>query len=108
MPSSQREYGLIYGPAGESLLEQAVAEGMVKVREEAGKRESAEDASLLIEKLNLLEEIAKKEGKGVWSMSDDGRIEMVDGPVVDPQAFIGEWKGKSIQGKELPLYNFVF
>lgn len=76
-----------------------VSEGMVKVREEAGKREEEGDTEVLIEKLKVLQDKARVEGKGLWSKTDDGKIESPDGPLSDASAFLEQWKGKRIEGK---------
>ncbi|KAF8460328.1 hypothetical protein BDZ91DRAFT_739571 [Kalaharituber pfeilii] len=96
IPSGSREYGLITLHNGESVVELAVREGMLKVREEAGKREEVEGVDILIEKLKLLERQAKDEGKGVWSSTDDGKIETGDGQLAS-QEFLDEWKGKRVE-----------
>ncbi|RPB24328.1 hypothetical protein L211DRAFT_785307 [Terfezia boudieri ATCC MYA-4762] len=95
--SSQRDYGLITLPTGESVIEQMVSEGLVKVREEAGGRDEGEDIEILIEKLKILQNQAMLEGKGRWSTVDDGRIETGDGPLADPAAFLEQWKGKRVE-----------
>lgn len=97
--TSNRDYGLITLHSGESVVELLVSEGWAKVREEAGKREEEEELSILIEKLKLLQDRAKLAGKGLWSTTDDGRIETGDGPLSDPQEFLEQWKGKRVEGK---------
>ena len=72
---------------------------MVKVREEAGGRGEEEGTEILIEKLKLLQNQARLEGKGQWSIADDGRIETGDGPLADPAAFLEQWKGKRVEGE---------
>ena len=77
-----------------------VAEGMVKVREEAGKREEEEETGVLIEKLKVLQTQAQRDGKGLWSEgTDDGKIETGDGQLPDPAVFLEQWKGKRIEGE---------
>lgn len=78
-----------------------VSEGLAKVREEAGGRDEEEGTEILIEKLRLLENQARLEGKGQWSTTNDGKIENMDGPLADPSAFLEQWKGKRVEG-EMP------
>jgi len=76
-----------------------VSEGWVEVREEAGRRDEEEGTEILIEKLKLLQNQADREGKGRWSKADDGKIGTGDGPLVDPVAFLEQWKGKRVEGE---------
>lgn len=74
---------------------------MVKVRDDAGKREEQSQYEELIGRLQALEAKARSEGKGVWSTTDNGQIEGRNDYPTDMAAFLQEWKGKQIDG-ELP------
>lgn len=86
-------------------MERMVAEGMVKVREEAGKREEEEETGMLIEKLKVLQSQAQCEKKGQWSEGNDGKIETGDGQLPDPAAFLEQWKGKRVEGEIFLLFK---
>src|ERR1700748_3661887 len=53
IPNSKREYGVAWLPNGPHFPEAAVADGWLKVREDAGKREENPDTQMLVEKLQL-------------------------------------------------------
>lgn len=98
VPTSNREYGLITLQNGAQLPDQAVAEGWLKLREDAGKREESEETQELLSKLAALEARAKAESKGVWSDSSSaGRIETVS-ELPDAKEFAEEHKGKQLDG----------
>ncbi|RPB05282.1 hypothetical protein L873DRAFT_1663782 [Choiromyces venosus 120613-1] len=100
IPNTNREYGSLLLPTGEDLLEKAVSEGWVKVREDAGKRENQPDGEAMIAKLKALEDTARTEGKGVWDTEDDGRIETKyeSPPASEAVAFLEKYKGRVISG----------
>ncbi|EWC44535.1 hypothetical protein DRE_06707 [Drechslerella stenobrocha 248] len=98
VPTSSREYGVAIVPNGPSVVEYAVAEGWVKLREDAGKREESSDHGEAVEKLKALESNAKLEYKGMWSKTDDGQIKINNENPSDPAAFLVTWKGKKIEG----------
>ncbi|CUS08392.1 unnamed protein product [Tuber aestivum] len=100
VPNTNREYGLVLLPNGESLLEKTVSEGWVKVREDAGKRENQPDNETTIEKLKELEVTASTERKGVWCASDDGRIETnyEYPPASEAVGFLEKHKGRTVSG----------
>ncbi|KAI9852719.1 MAG: hypothetical protein M1838_005914 [Thelocarpon superellum] len=89
------ELGRVLLPAtGQSLPELAVAEGWLKLRDNAGRNGDTEEASALLEKLRLAEAKAKEEGKGVWAANLVGIETGQD--LLDPKKFLDEWKGKPI------------
>jgi staphylococcal nuclease domain-containing protein 1 len=90
-----REYGFITLPDGQPLLELVIAEGVVKLRDDAGKRDEHAEHEHLIEKLRIYEEQARDAGKGVWSYSDDGRIELKY-DLEAPSKFLDEYKGMAV------------
>lgn len=103
VPTTNREYGTITLPDGQSLIELALAEGMVKLREDAGKRDDQSGDEALIEKLKGLESNARTEGKGLWSTTENGRIDSRYESPSEPVAFLEKYKGKLIDGKPPPL-----
>jgi len=89
----KRDYGIITLQTGQSLPEMAVAEGWVKLRDDAGRKDDSEEAKAQLEKLELHEAKAKADSKGLWAASG-GKIE-ASYDIPDPKAFLEEWKGKS-------------
>jgi len=94
-----REYGLITLPDGRSLVETLVSEGIVKLRDDAGKRDDQTENDTLVEKLRIFEDQARSAQKGVWNTSDDGQIDVKYEPPENPQAFLEEHKEHEIDGK---------
>ncbi|OJD23863.1 hypothetical protein ACJ73_04781 [Blastomyces percursus] len=94
VPTTKREYGIVKLPNTQELPELCVAEGWVKVREDAGKREESEDTVALLDKLRDLENHARIESKGVWA-STGGVLETAY-EVPDPKALIDSEKGNHI------------
>ncbi|KAA8913870.1 hypothetical protein FN846DRAFT_37244 [Sphaerosporella brunnea] len=90
-----REYGFITLPDGRSLLELVVAEGVVKVRDDAGRRDDQAEHEHLIEKLRIYEDQARSAGKGLWSRTEDGQIE-TKYELESPSQFLEEYKGKAV------------
>ena len=93
VPTSGREYGSVQVKDGPELPEELVAAGWVKVREDAGKKESDENTLQRLDHLRELEAKARAEGKGLWS-GESGVIEVqndLGGP-----SFFNEWKGKTV------------
>ncbi|KAI5279627.1 hypothetical protein KEM52_004319, partial [Ascosphaera acerosa] len=70
VPTSNREYGIVVlpnSPGPKTLPELCVAEGWVRLREDASRREPANDeTAAYLDKLAALESQAKAAGKGVW------------------------------------------
>lgn len=113
VPNTNREYGLVLLPNGESLLEKAVSEGWVEVRKDAGKRENQPDNEPMIEKLKALEVTAKTERRGIWCASDDdddGRIETnyESPPASEAVGFLEKHKGRTILGRLIYFKSFIF
>lgn len=81
---------------GQSLVELALAEGMVKLRDDAGKRDDQPESEALLEQLRVLESNARMEGKGVWNTVEDGRIESRYENPSEPLEFLEKYKGKPI------------
>ncbi|KAI9802591.1 MAG: hypothetical protein M1833_001665 [Piccolia ochrophora] len=85
---------LVLPSTGQSLPEAAVAEGWLKLRDNAGRNEDSEDATSLLEKLRAAESKAKSEGKGQWA-SEAGTIEVLH-ETPNAKEFAEEWKGKLV------------
>ena len=94
---ANREYGIISLPNNTQLPLQAVAEGWLKLRDDAGRKEDNEEASQLIEKLQVVEARAKADSKGLWQESG-GRIN-VKSELSDPKQFVEQHKGEDITGE---------
>ncbi|KAF2841098.1 hypothetical protein M501DRAFT_969201 [Patellaria atrata CBS 101060] len=92
---AKREYGIISLPgSNKQLPEVAVAEGWLKVRDDAGRKDDSEDAVSFLEKLQAAEARAKADSKGLWTESSD-RIECIY-EVLDAKVFADEVKGKAM------------
>ena len=90
---AKREYGVITLQDGRQIPELPVAEGYVKLRDDAGKREENEEASALLETLKVLEARAKADNKGIWDTSVERIQTSYD---VDAAKFAETWKGKPV------------
>ncbi|KAF3316379.1 hypothetical protein TWF173_002225 [Orbilia oligospora] len=97
VPTGSREYGIAVVPNGPSIVEYVVAEGWVKVRDDAGKREEQSEHADLVEKLKALESKARLEYKGQWSQTDNGHIAINNEAPPVPNAFLQKWKGQQIE-----------
>lgn len=97
---ANREYGVISLPNRTQLPELAVAEGWVKLRDDAGRKDDSDESTALLEKLQVFEARAKADSKGVWQESG-GRIDSTS-ELSDPKQFVEDNKGKDINGKKFP------
>ena len=93
---AKRDYGTVYLQTGQSLPDAAVAEGWVKLREDAGRKDESEASKALLEKLELAEASAKTDSKGIWA-SAGGNLENAN-EVPDPKGFVEQYRDKSIEG----------
>lgn len=85
---------------GPQIPEAAVAEGWLKVRDDAGKRdEESSEVTTLVEKLQASEAHAKADSKGLWAASSSGNIKCAY-ELSDPKDFTETNKGKSYDGKD--------
>ncbi|KAF1838458.1 hypothetical protein BDW02DRAFT_565051 [Decorospora gaudefroyi] len=91
---ANREYGLIVTPNKDLLPEQAVAEGWLKLRDDAGRKEDSDEAANLLERLQVVEARARADSKGLWAESG-GRINS-SSELSDAQSFVDEHKGKDM------------
>ncbi|PGH04290.1 hypothetical protein AJ79_07137 [Helicocarpus griseus UAMH5409] len=94
IPTTKREYGIVKLPKNRELPELCVAEGWVKVREDAGRRDESEDTVALLDKLRELENRARTESKGLWAPSGGNLETAFD--VADPKALVESEKGNQI------------
>ena len=90
-----REYGLLWLPNNAQILEHAVAEGWVKVRDDAGRKDDSPESAAMVEKLQMLEARARADSKGLWAESG-GRIECLYD--AEPDKLLNEWKGQPADG----------
>jgi staphylococcal nuclease domain-containing protein 1 len=99
IPSSKREYGILWVPNGPQIPEAAVAEGWLKLRDDAGKRdEESPEITALVEKLQLSEAHAKADSKGLWAGPGEGAIKCAY-ELSDAKDFSEKNKGKTFDGK---------
>ena len=91
-----REYGMVFLQTGETLPKAAIAEGWVKLRDDAARKDDAEGSKGLLEELELEQAKAKAASKGVWGASNGGKIENTY-DIPNPQDFLTQWKGKSLE-----------
>ncbi|KAJ4355622.1 uncharacterized protein N0V89_003642 [Didymosphaeria variabile] len=91
---ANREYGLISLPNRTNLPDLAVAEGWLKLRDDAGRKEDSEEASALLEKLQVYEARAKAESKGLWQESG-GRISS-SSELSDSKQFVEDHKSQDL------------
>jgi staphylococcal nuclease domain-containing protein 1 len=89
-----REYGLVVLPNRTQLPEQALAEGWVKLRDDAGRKDDSEEAASLLEKLQAVEARARAESRGVWAETG-GRINS-QSELSDPQQWVEQHKGEDL------------
>ncbi|KAJ5708874.1 hypothetical protein N7493_010208 [Penicillium malachiteum] len=96
---AKREYGIIRLPGFDAQLPDiSVQEGWSRVREEAGKRsDDSEETIELLGRLRALEELAQKEGKGVWASSSNGQIE-TSYELSNGAALVSQYKGQQLEG----------
>jgi staphylococcal nuclease domain-containing protein 1 len=94
---ANREYGIISLPNRAQLPDSAVAEGWLKLRDDAGRKEDSDEAASILEKLQALEARARADSKGLWQESS-GKINSTS-ELSDPKSFVEEHKGEDIDGK---------
>ena len=94
---AKRDYGIVTIQGGQTLPELAVAEGWLKLRDDASRKDDSEEAGAQLEKLKLLEAKARADSKGLWA-TDNSRIEN-SYELSDPKAFLDVYKGQALDGK---------
>lgn len=95
---AKRDYGIVTLQNGAQLPEGALAEGWVKLRDDAGRKEENEEAIALLENLKSVEARARSEGKGLWQEGGSKIDASYD--VSDPKALAEEYKGQNIDGEK--------
>lgn len=93
---ANREYGLISLPNRTNLPELAVAEGWLKLRDDAGRKEDSEEAAAILEKLQMFEARARAESKGLWQES--GARASSSSELTDAKQFVEDNKGQDLTG----------
>lgn len=91
---AQREYGLVVLPNRVVLPEQAVAEGWLKLRDDAGRHDDSDEAAHLLERLHVVEAHARADSRGLWAETPSRlhtAYELNDAP-----AFAAAHKGRSL------------
>ena len=91
----KRDYGTVFLRSGGSFPDDSVAEGLVKLRDDAGRKDDSDESKKLLEKLEAEQGNAKSSSKGIWG-STRGKIEN-SYELQDPKAFVEQWKGKPIE-----------
>lgn len=87
---------MIVPQGGPQYPEKSIADGFVKLREDAGRKDESEEVLRLLERLQVAEARAKADSKGVWS-EGSGKIDCVY-ELPDPKAFLDKNKGKALDG----------
>ena len=92
-----REYGTVVLQTGQTFPDACVADGWVKVRDDAAKKmEDSELARGIIDRLELAQAKARADGKGVWAGDAGGRIANTY-DVQDAKAFAEQHKGRPLE-----------
>jgi staphylococcal nuclease domain-containing protein 1 len=91
---ANREYGLIVLPDRVLLPETAVAEGWLKLRDDAGRKEDSEEAAQLLERLQAVEAHARADSKGLWAETSS-RIHVVS-ELSNAQQWVEEHRGRDL------------
>lgn len=96
IPNTKREYATVTLGDGRKLPEEALKEGWVKLRDDAGRKEDTEKALQNLEELRVLEAEARSAENGIWA-KEGGHITLHN-DLTNAQAFLEQWKGKSLEG----------
>ncbi|KAF2138961.1 uncharacterized protein K452DRAFT_275873 [Aplosporella prunicola CBS 121167] len=92
---AKRDYGLVaLAGDGPQVPELALAEGWVKLRDDADRKDDSEASQQLLSKLEALEARAKADSKGLWAETG-GRIE-TSFDLPDAQGFLSQHKGQDL------------
>ncbi|GME49337.1 nuclease domain-containing protein 1 [Neofusicoccum parvum] len=91
---AKRDYGIIHLPGGLTLPDAAVAEGWVKLRDDADRKDDSDASQALVQKLQALEARAKADSKGTWAETSS-RLD-VSYELPDARGFVENNKGKDI------------
>lgn len=96
IPTTKREYGVVYLQDGTRLPEAMLELGWLKLRDDAGRKEDSEEVQNHIEYLRSLELKARSENLGIFQ--SEGKNISVKYDLGNPDSFLDTWKGKSIEG----------
>lgn len=92
--SATREYGTVWAgkdpTKDENVIESLVAEGLAKVRE--GVRNIPQ-----LKKLVEIEEVAKSQGKGVWSPDAQKHIRDIKWTIENPKAYVNKFNSQPVK-----------
>lgn len=91
---ASREYGLIVLPNKVILPEQAVAEGWLKLRDDAGRKEDSDESTQLLERLQAVEARARADSKGLWAEAASRITSSAE--LGDASAFVDAHKGRDL------------
>ncbi|KAI4275782.1 MAG: hypothetical protein LQ337_002943 [Flavoplaca oasis] len=91
---NKREYGTVTLQSGEELPKACIADGWVKLREDARRKDLSESSGSLLDELERLQAKAKADGKGVWA-TQGGIIENTY-EISDPKGFVQKFNGKDL------------
>jgi len=97
----KRDYGTITLQDGQQLPELGIAEGYLKLRDDAGRRDESEEVQQLVEKLQVLEARAKADSKGVWG--EQAQPIQTSYELSNPQDFVQKYKGQPLDG--IPAFH---
>jgi staphylococcal nuclease domain-containing protein 1 len=96
-PTTKRDYGIVVVPrGGPQLPERAIAEGWLKIRDDAGRKDESDESSRLLERLQVSEARAKADSKGLWAESG-GKIDC-SYDLKEAKEFADKSKGQSVDG----------
>ncbi|TQS36003.1 hypothetical protein Golomagni_03561 [Golovinomyces magnicellulatus] len=96
IPSTKREYGIVFLQDGTRLPEAMLELGWLRLRDDAGRKEDSEEAQKHIENLRTIENKARSESLGIFQ--NDVKCINVQNELGNPDGFLEIWKGKSIDG----------
>ncbi|KAI1001930.1 Nuclease domain-containing protein 1 [Podosphaera aphanis] len=96
VPSTKRDYGIIFLQDGTRLPETMVEQGWLKLREDAGRKEDSPEAQSQVDHLRVLEAKARSEDLGIFQATVN-KIKVLH-ELTNPEVFLETWKGKSING----------
>lgn len=95
--AAKRDYGVITLQNGQQLPDLSVAQGFLKLRDDAGRHEESEENTALVEKLRALEAHAKADELGLWDMDFERISTSYELP--STQQFLETYKGQELNGK---------
>ncbi|KAK7537239.1 uncharacterized protein J3D65DRAFT_624837 [Phyllosticta citribraziliensis] len=88
---AKRDYGIITLPGGLTLPDTAVAEGWVKLRGDADRKDDSEASTMILQRLEVLEARARADSKGLWAEAGGHLDTAYELP--DPKTFVEQNRG---------------